>query len=126
MTTLREQLATALAPKLPARKYRIAASLGKLDKIAKPTIQFEQADIEPSPSARGAAMVTLKVHVITEHASINAAADDAVDALGIEVFEALSTLAFVNVQRGVKQVYNDTNLSYEITTQILTTRSTTS
>lgn len=124
MSTLRKQLADALAPLLPARKYRIVPGLNTLDKIAKPTIQFEQADIEPSPSARGAALVTIRIHVITERASITPAADDAIDALGIEVFEALAGITFANPTIATKAIFNETNLSYVITTQIITKRST--
>lgn len=124
MSTLRKQLATALAPLLPARKYRIEASLGTLDKIAKPTIQFEQADIEPAPAARGVALVTIRVHVITQHSSVTPAADDAIDLLGVEVFEALASIPFVNPTTASKAIYKDNYLSYVITTQVITKRST--
>lgn len=124
MSTLRKQLADALGPRLPARKYRIVPGLETLDRIAKPTIQFEQADIEPAPAARGAAMVTIRVHVITPRPGITPTADDAVDTLGIEVFEALAGIPFANPTQATKAVYKDTNLSYVITTQIITKRST--
>ncbi len=124
MSTLRKQLADALAPLLPARKYRVVPSLGTLDRIAKPTIQFEQADIEPAPAARGAALVTIKVHVITHREGVTPQADDAIDALGVEVFEALARIPFANPTSATKSIYRDQNLSYEITTQILTKRST--
>jgi hypothetical protein len=124
MTTLRAQLATELAAALPPRKFRVVGSLGTIDKITKPTIQLEQTDIERAPAARGVALVTMRVHVITHREGVTPAADDAVDAIGVEVFEALASIPFANPTRGEKQVYKDTNLAYVITTQILTKRST--
>lgn len=125
MSTLREQLAAALTDKLPTRKYRVLPSLGTLDRIPKPTIQFEQTEIEPSPDARGLAMVSLDVHVITHREGTTPVADDSIDELGVEVFEALASIGYVNVTQGVKRIYNGTNLSYVISTQIITERRTT-
>ena len=123
MSTLRKQLAAALTEVFPARRYKVEASLGTVDNLGKPLIQLEQAEIEPSPSARGLALVTLRVHVVTHLAGVTPAADDAIDALGVEVFEALARIPWVNPVRGEKAVYKDRHLSYIITTQILTTRS---
>lgn len=124
MTSLRKQLADALGPVLPARKYRVLTSLGALDKIAKPTIVISQTEIEAAPAARGAAMVTMEVTVVTHREGGTSEAEDAIDVLGVEVFEALASLNWAKPLFARKDTYRESNLCYIITTQILTKRST--
>lgn len=121
---IRAQLAEALEAGLPDRKYHVVPSVETVKKIAKNTIQLELSSFAPSPNARGQRVVEVTVHVITRMENVTAAAEDAVDALAFEVFEALEAIPWTNPTRADKAVYNDTNLSYKITTEILTKRST--
>lgn len=125
MSTLRKQLAAQLKTALAQpNRYRIVPSLATLDRIAKPTIQLEQADLAPSPNARGVALVTMRVHVITHREGVTPSADDSIDELGLEVFEALARIPFVSPRTAEKAVYKDSNLSYIITLEVLAKRST--
>lgn len=122
--TVRAQLADALENLLPDNKYRIVANVGTIDRLAKPLIQIELAAFQPSTGARGARMVEVTLHVATHLTGVTPAAEDAADAAGLEVFEALEALTWANPTRAEKTIYKDQYLGYDITTEILTKRST--
>lgn len=122
--SLRQQLATQLEAALPARKYRVVAELAVTDRLAKPLVQVRQARIEPAPTAQGLSRVSFEIEVVTHYEGVTRKAEDAVDQLGVEVFETLLTkLPYTNPLYAEKGSYADKYLSYTIHTEVLTQRS---
>jgi len=117
MSSHRARLAADLQPLLPG--WRIVPGLDAPDRIAKPTIVLEQAQIAPSERARGLREFVVNVHVITPKAGITDAAEDDVDALVLLALDALEKVRYLSVGTATKKVYQDSNLSYEIETTTL-------
>lgn len=118
--SIRAQLGSDLEAALPPRKYRVVPHLGAVDRLAKPLVQLEQGTVSPSPGASGLRNVGVRVHVVTHLDGITEAAEDAVDALVLEVLDALESLRYLIVGTATKEVWGDTHLSYVIETDTLT------
>ena len=120
---IRAELGDALASILDPKQYQIVTNVGTVDRLAKNLVQIEVSAFEPAPQARGARLVTCTVHTATKLSGVTKSAEDAADAIAFEVFAALESLTWANPTRAEKTVYKDNHLGYDITTEILTTRS---
>lgn len=119
--SLRDDLKAGLAPLLPQKpRWLIVPGIDAPDRITKPTIVIEQKQVEPAPGAKGLYEIGMSFHVITPKAGVGSAAEDDIDALVLDALAALDRLGYLSVGVATKRVYNDTNLSYEIETTILT------
>lgn len=114
MSALRAQLKADLERLLPA--FKVTRGIATPDRIVKPTIILEQKSLEPSESARGWLDIGLSVHVVTHYEGMTDKAEDAVDALALEVIAAVETLRYLKLGTATKKMYADTWLSYEIET----------
>ena len=118
MTALRARLKADLEALLP--EYRITRGIATPDRIVKPTIVLEQRTLERSASASGWLDIGVNVHVMTHYEGMTDKAEDAVDALALEVMAALDQIKYLTLGIATKKMYADTWLSYEIETTTTT------
>jgi hypothetical protein len=87
MTSVRTQLADALAPLLPA-EWRVIPYRADLDGVEGTVVKFRHERQVPAPNAQGSHLHTIKAHIISPLTDADAAEDD-LDELVSEFLHAL-------------------------------------
>lgn len=119
-TSIRKQLADALAPHLPG--VRIIPNNRNVDVPDRPFTQISLMEIDRLPEAPiGAHRATFTVTVVTALTTPQKAEDD-LDALVGDLVYAIDQIDWLDWEVAKKVVYGERHLAYDVTVHAVTTK----